>query len=158
MTIQNINDGDLASVAFGNINDLIDAFNSLDTSAIGLFSLSPDGTLLWDGGIAGGALVYYAYDKALTAGFVGTPEEWLDTLNDVFTITTADTNKVLSNDGKDARWVVVDKTLVGLDNVDNTSDANKPISTAMGLALGEKLNILDFQAQLDLSTIDRGYY
>ena len=49
MTIENINDGDLASVAFGNINELIDAFNSLDTSTIGLFTISTDGVLLWNG-------------------------------------------------------------------------------------------------------------
>lgn len=34
--------------------------------------------------------------------------------------------------------VVLDKTDIGLSNVDNTSDANKPVSTAMQSALDDK--------------------
>ena len=34
----------------------------------------------------------------------------------------------------------ITKASLGLDNVDNTSDANKPISTAQAAALNEKLN------------------
>lgn len=37
--------------------------------------------------------------------------------------------------------VVLDKTDVGLDNVDNTSDANKPVSTAQQTALNLKANV-----------------
>lgn len=35
----------------------------------------------------------------------------------------------------------IDKTMVGLSNVDNTSDANKPVSTAQQAALDTKLNL-----------------
>lgn len=40
----------------------------------------------------------------------------------------------------DKTWQTLDKTAVGLANVDNTSDANKPISTAVSTALGNKVN------------------
>lgn len=38
----------------------------------------------------------------------------------------------------DKTWVTADKTLVGLGNVDNTSDVNKPVSTATNTALALK--------------------
>lgn len=40
----------------------------------------------------------------------------------------------------DASWDTLDKTDVGLTNIDNTSDANKPVSTATQTALNGKLN------------------
>ncbi|WP_051397828.1 right-handed parallel beta-helix repeat-containing protein [Runella limosa] len=40
----------------------------------------------------------------------------------------------------DKTWTALDKTAVGLGNVDNTSDANKPISTAVSSALSGKAN------------------
>jgi hypothetical protein len=40
----------------------------------------------------------------------------------------------------DKQWATLDKTSVGLANVDNTSDINKPISTATQTALNTKLN------------------
>ena len=43
----------------------------------------------------------------------------------------------------DHSQVTHDKTLVGLGNVDNTSDLNKPISTATQNALNTKANIVD---------------
>ena len=44
-------------------------------------------------------------------------------------------------DGTDynTQWSTVDKTFVGLGNVDNTSDANKPVSTATQTALDAKV-------------------
>lgn len=38
----------------------------------------------------------------------------------------------------DKTWQTLDKTTVGLDNVDNTSDANKPVSSAVQTALNAK--------------------
>jgi hypothetical protein len=38
----------------------------------------------------------------------------------------------------DKTWVAADKTLVGLANVDNTSDANKPVSTAQAASIATK--------------------
>ena len=43
----------------------------------------------------------------------------------------------------DKTFQTLDKTAVGLGNVDNTSDANKPVSTATQTALNLKLNISD---------------
>ena len=43
----------------------------------------------------------------------------------------------------------VTKAQVGLGNVDNTSDANKPVSTAVQAALDLKANISDVEADLD---------
>lgn len=40
----------------------------------------------------------------------------------------------------DKSWQTLDKTAVGLENVDNTSDANKPVSTATQTALNAKAN------------------
>ena len=42
----------------------------------------------------------------------------------------------------------VDKNMIGLGNVDNTSDVNKPISSATQTALNLKLNISDTAAML----------
>lgn len=41
----------------------------------------------------------------------------------------------------DKSWQTLDKIAVGLANVDNTSDANKPVSTAQATAIGLKANI-----------------
>jgi hypothetical protein len=41
----------------------------------------------------------------------------------------------------DKTWQTLNRTVVGLPNVDNTSDANKPISTSTQLALDQRLNI-----------------
>jgi hypothetical protein len=41
----------------------------------------------------------------------------------------------------DKTWQTLDKTSVGLSNVDNTSDVNKPVSTAQQTALNLKANI-----------------
>lgn len=38
-------------------------------------------------------------------------------------------------------YLILDKNQIGLSNVDNTSDANKPVSTAVTNALNNKLNI-----------------
>lgn len=50
------------------------------------------------------------------------------------------TESVLSVAGKTGA-VTLDKNDVGLSNVDNTSDANKPVSTAQATAIGLKLSI-----------------
>lgn len=51
------------------------------------------------------------------------------------------TNQALtknSNTDFDTEWTTIDKAFVGLGNVDNTSDLNKPISTATQAALNGK--------------------
>ena len=55
----------------------------------------------------------------------------------------------------DKSWQTLDKTAVGLANVDNTSDANKPISTATQTALNAKLDDKNEIVALTDSTNDR---
>lgn len=47
----------------------------------------------------------------------------------------------LKTSGGPTNWQAVDKAFVGLGNVDNTSDANKPISAATQTALNGKANL-----------------
>ena len=49
-----------------------------------------------------------------------------------------------SNTDYDTEWTTIDKAFVGLGNVDNTSDANKQISTATQTALNAKQDLLGF--------------
>lgn len=53
------------------------------------------------------------------------------------------------------RPVVLNKAAVGLGNVDNTSDANKPVSTAQAAALALKLNasVFDGLTKITVSTV-----
>lgn len=53
--------------------------------------------------------------------------------------TTGQLLRKLSGTNFDTGWITPDKTLVGLGNVDNTSDVNKPISTATQAALDAKM-------------------
>jgi len=61
--------------------------------------------------------------------------------SDVFLNTPANAD-ALSYDSATSKWInsPVDKARVGLGNVDNTSDANKPVSTAQQTALNLKAN------------------
>lgn len=70
-----------------------------------------------------------AYDIAVSNGFVGTEQQWLDSLALEAPVTSVNTK---------VGAVVLTKTDVGLSNVDNTSDVNKPISTATQTALNSK--------------------
>jgi hypothetical protein len=67
----------------------------------------------------------------------------LDELHDVVATSPAN-NDVLYYDGATSLWKTkgLTKSDVGLGNVDNTSDANKPISTATQTALNNKQNTL----------------
>jgi hypothetical protein len=62
------------------------------------------------------------------------------------TITAGTTGQVWRGDKS---WVTADKTLVGLANVDNTSDAAKPVSTATATALAGKETPAGAQAKAD---------
>ncbi|WMW77963.1 hypothetical protein RF683_00530 [Flavobacterium sp. 20NA77.7] len=54
----------------------------------------------------------------------------------------------------DKTWQTLDKTAVGLGNVDNTSDLNKPISTATQTALDTKENTANKSTTTTLGTSD----
>jgi hypothetical protein len=54
----------------------------------------------------------------------------------------------------DKTWQTLDKSVVGLNNVDNTSDLNKPISTATQTALNAKENAANKSTTTTLGTSD----
>ena len=54
----------------------------------------------------------------------------------------------------DKTWQTLDKTAVGLSNVDNTSDLNKPVSTATQTALDTKENTSNKSTTTTLGTSD----
>lgn len=55
--------------------------------------------------------------------------------------TTGQVLRKITNGDQDTHWDTLDKTDVGLTEVDNTSDANKPVSSAAQTALNLKANI-----------------
>lgn len=67
-----------------------------------------------------------------------------------------DASNILSVNGQTGPTVTIDKTSVGLGNVDNTSDANKPVSTATQTALDGKINITEKGANNGVATLDSG--
>lgn len=58
-------------------------------------------------------------------------------------------NNLVTPDEKKRVFLEVDKTTVGLSNVDNTSDANKPVSTATQTELNKKLDKQQSPALVD---------
>jgi hypothetical protein len=116
-----------------------------------------------------------AYDVAVANGFVGTVEEWLGSLQGE--TGTAGPAAVSADDGNVAILgsddliyvpepsgggavdsvagktgvVVLEKADVGLGNVDNTADADKPVSTATATALSGKSDTGHTHAQSDVT-------
>ena len=101
---------------------------------------------------AGTALQYWRGDKTWqTVGTVAVGLSNVDNTSDLLkpistatqtalnakepTITAGTTSQFYRGD---KTWVAIDKSTVGLSNVDNTSDANKPLSTAATTALAGK--------------------
>lgn len=62
--------------------------------------------------------------------------------NVVTTTTATDLTGILSGNGSNVGTTVVNKAYVGLSNVDNTSDASKPVSTAVQTALNLKADLV----------------
>ena len=56
----------------------------------------------------------------------------------------------------DKSFQTLDKTAVGLGNVDNTSDANKPVSTAQATAIGLMIPLTQKAQALWVATLDSG--
>lgn len=103
----------------------------------------------WISGLRGKS----AYEIAVENGYSGTEEQWSDSINIITTVAANDAGKILFNNGLTAEWIFLNKTAVGLDNVDNTSDLEKPISTLTQEALDGKLNLNDFENRFDSSFI-----
>ena len=79
---------------------------------------------------------YYTKAETYTQEEIDGKLEALDCLP----VQTENAGKFLTTDGSDAAWAEVTKATVGLANVDNTSDADKPVSTAQQAALDLKAN------------------
>lgn len=89
-------------------------------------------------------------------GATDTVWAWDDTNNKW--LNTTEQGVVISVNGATGE-VVLDKTSVGLGNVDNTSDANKPVSTAQQTALDNKVDRLTAtDAQINGTTLRTGIY
>lgn len=89
-------------------------------------------------------------------GATDTVWAWDDTTNKW--INTAQQGVVISVNGRTGE-VILTKTDVGLSNVDNTADVNKPISTLQQAALDNKANKgLITSAQADSATLKSGIY
>lgn len=74
---------------------------------------------------------------------------WVDAIADFFNTTTAAVNSVNGYTGV----VVLGKADIGLGNADNTSDANKPVSTATQTALNLKVNTSTLGAASGVATL-----
>lgn len=55
----------------------------------------------------------------------------------------------MDSSGNTTEWVTPTKTVVGLSNVDNTTDLEKPVSTMQKLALDEKLDAVNLPDEVD---------
>lgn len=93
-----------------------------------------------------------AYRLALDNGYEGSLDEWLLSLavSNLPDYSESDYLSVLriSEDGI-PYWSKFDKSSIGLNKVDNTSDEEKPLSKAMRDALDKKLNIEDLGDKLN---------
>ena len=71
------------------------------------------------------------------------------------------TNQVLSkasNTNNDTQWSTLSKSSVGLGNVDNTSDLNKPVSTAVQAAINSAVSTAIAQAKQDQYPVGSIYF
>ena len=98
----------------------------------------------WESGTADADLVAKGGGGAAWGGITGTLSDQTDLQSALDakepTITAGTTSQYYRGDKS---FQTVDKTAVGLSNVDNTSDANKPVSTATQTALDGKISTYD---------------
>lgn len=82
---------------------------------------------------------YIASEDGSRFGFTFTPGDWLISNGDHWNVLNQSGGVVSVNDKTGI--VTITKTDLGLSNVDNTSDINKPISNLTQIALNNKLNL-----------------
>lgn len=120
-----------------------DLFEDFATRYLGPFASDPTLDEFGDP-ILEGAIYYNTVSNSLK---VYDGDDWL-----VFTNPVVSVDSVNGQTGS----VVLDKDDVGLANVDNTSDANKPISTATQTALNLKANSASLGTLAGLNTVNNG--
>ena len=135
-----------ASVGLGNVDNTSDANKPISTATQTALDLKADKSQV--------ASELAGKQDKLTAGtnitITGTTISAKDTTYTAGTnIAISDTN-VISVTG-------LTKASVGLGNVDNTSDANKPISTATQTALNAKQNVANLVTTIDSTSDDTHY-
>jgi len=59
----------------------------------------------------------------------------------------------MTESGAQTEWVTPDKSMVGLGNVDNISDLDKPVSVAVQTALDEKASLIDLQSKVNVDDV-----
>ncbi|BEG72414.1 hypothetical protein RVBP21_0420 [Pseudomonas phage BRkr] len=85
-----------------------------------------------------------AYQIAVDQGYEGTEEQWVSATNPLFEILPENAGMVLTvNELGLPEWKVIDLSFANLDKVDNTADADKPISRQQKKELDRKLYIKD---------------
>lgn len=114
---------DKEDVGLGNVNNTSDADKPISTATQAALNLKADQT---------------SFD--LVSSFVGYTPQTLIVSDPTQTAIDAVQNNLDDHVGDKNNPHDVDKADVGLGNVDNTSDANKPISTATQEALDDKLD------------------
>src|SRR5262245_24079465 len=119
------------------------AKNPIDLVAMRFFSSLTD----YVGGdfVVNGGTAYRAKGAVAAGAFNGTQWDAMATVADV--AASSATKEPIIAPGTaaqywrgDKTWQTLDKVAVGLANVDNTSDANKPVSTAQAAAIALKVN------------------
>lgn len=127
-----------ADISGSSINQLADVDTATDSPTNGQ-------TLIWDGSNWVPSSDYATSAQGALADTATQPGDNVSTLNnDAGYITAGEVPAapVTSVNGQTG-IVVLDKADVGLGNVDNTSDANKPISTATQAALDLKADLIN---------------
>jgi hypothetical protein len=120
-----------------------------DETKIDTVQTNPSSTSGWVPLSFGSSLPTYDNGKFLKSGSASATWESI-AISDVALLQTAldDKEDVIAAGSTsqywrgDKSWQTLNKAAVGLGNVDNTTDANKPVSTATQTALDLKLNII----------------
>jgi hypothetical protein len=89
-----------------------------------------------------GAATWSGSDFYISLNYSVTATKWVDLLSTVDLTTSVSGSLPIANGGTGATTAAGARTNLGLGNVDNTSDLNKPISTATQTALNAKQNAL----------------
>jgi Phage tail repeat like len=147
---------DKASVGLNNVNNTADANKPISTSTA--TALSGKATIVHTHAIADTTGLQAALDGKQAAGFYAAATHTHAQADVTGLAAALAAKEALLTTGTTAQyyrgdktWVALDKAAVGLSNVDNTSDSNKPVSTATSTALSSKAASVHTHAQADVT-------
>ena len=179
-----LNDASIASNQIATMADITSANEYTDDAVAGLGNSLPDSYVpISDVGNAGGVASLDLNGKiplSELGNLIDGAPTALDTLNELAaainddasyasTITTSLGNKLDSSTASSTYAPIanptftgtvggISKSMVGLENVDNTTDANKPVSTATQTALDLKLNLTEPSVDYYIANSGSGSY